>query len=380
MPDGRLHNLALRSTITSAGRLILSVTEIPVESPGEGEILVQVEAAPVNPSDLLNLLGPADLSSIASAGLGSDRVLTAAVPESRLSALKGRLDKPVAIGNEGAGTVVSAGPGVEHLLGKKVSALAGGMFCRYRTISVDLCTVLPEGTSAAEGAALLVNPLTALAMVETLRREGHRGLVHTAAASNLGQMLVRICQIEGIDLVNVVRTQAQVDLLKGMGARYVLDSTAVDFRSQLTDAIAATGATLAFDAVGGGRLAHHILRAMETAARPGVRGLTHGSAGRKQLYVYGRLDRSPLELDWDYGTCWSVSIFVMTTVLQEVGPARERELRDRIVREMKTTFASRYTATIGLFDLLEPQMLAAITKLATGQKYLLDPIRPSHNP
>ena len=372
-----LQNVALRSTLTSTGRLLLSVSEVPVESPGEGEILVQVEAAPINPSDLLNLLGPADLSSMAAAGSGSDRVLTAAVPESRLPAFNGRLDKPMALGNEGAGTVVGAGANLKHLLGKKVCALAGGMFCRYRTISAQLCLVLPEGASAVEGAALMVNPLTALAMVETLRREGHHALVHTAAASNLGQMLTRICQIDGIDLVNIVRSQAQVDLLKAMGARYVLDSTAVDFRSTLTDAIAATRATLAFDAVGGGRLAHEILRAMETAARRGGPRLPYGSAAKKQLYVYGRLDRSTLELDWDYGARWSVGIFVMTNLVKDVGPARASELRDRIVREMRTTFASHYAATIGLFDLLNPQTLAAIAKTATGQKYLLDPTRHS---
>jgi NADPH:quinone reductase-like Zn-dependent oxidoreductase len=253
------------------------------------------------------------------------------------------------------------------------------MFCRYRTISAELCTVLPDGASAAEGAALLVNPLTALAMVETMRREGHHALVHTAAASSLGQMLTRICQIDGIDLVNIVRSQAQVDLLRTLGARYVVNSTAVDFRSELAEAIAATGASIAFDAVGGGRLAHQILRAMEAVARRGVRGVAPGSAGKKQLYVYGRLDRSALELDWDYGTRWSVGIFVMTDVLQDLGPARAAELRDRIVREMKTTFASRYAATIGLFDLLDPQMLAAIAKMATGQKYLLDPTRYSRN-
>lgn len=370
-----LQNVALRSTITSAGRLLLSMPEAPVESPGEGELLVQVEAAPINPSDLLNLLGPADLSSMVATGSGSDRVLTAAVPESRLLALEGRLDKPVAIGNEGAGTVVGTGPDLKHLLGKKVSALAGGMFCRYRTISAELCLVLPDGASAAEGAALLVNPLTALAMVETLRREGHRALVHTAAASNLGQMLTRICRVDGIDLVNIVRSQAQVDLLKAMGARYVVNSAAEDFRSDLADAIAATGATLAFDAVGGGRLAHQILRAMETVAMRGR--LPYGSGGNKQLYVYGRLDRSTLELDWDYGTRWSVGIFVMTNLVKDVGLARAAELRDRILLEMRTTFASNYAATIGLFDLLNPQTLAAIAKMATGQKYLLDPTRHS---
>ena len=375
MANESLQNLALRSTISSAARLTLSVAEVPVESPGEGEILVRVEAVPVNPSDLLNLLGPAELSSMEVAGGGSDRALTAVVVESRLPALKGRLNKPLAIGNEGSGTVVAAGPGLEHLLGKKVSALAGGMFCRYRTFPATLCMLLPDDATAAEGAALMVNPLTALAMVETLRREGHRALVHTAAASNLGKMLTRICRMDGIDLVNIVRSQAQVDLLKGMGARYVCNSNAADFQADLADAIEATGATLAFDAVGGGRLAHQILGAMETAARRGVRG-PHGSETKKQLYVYGRLDRSALELDWDYGTHWSVGIFVMTNLMRDVGAARAADLRGRIVREMRTTFASHYAATIGLFDLLDPQTLAAIAKMATGQKYLLDPTRP----
>lgn len=285
LPNERPQNLALRSTISSAGRLSLSVAELPVDEPGEGEVLVRIEAAPINPSDLLTLLGPAELSSMVAGGSGSDRVLTAAVSESRLPAYKGPLDKPVAVGNEGSGTVVGAGPGQEHLLGKKVSAL------------------------------------------------------------------------------------------KGMGARYVCNSNAVGFRAELADAIEATGATLAFDAVGGGRLAHQILRAMETATRRGTRE-PYGSEVKKQLYVYGRLDRSALELDWDYGTQWSVGIFVMTNLMRDVGPARTAELRGRIVREMKTTFASHYAATIGLFDLLDPQMLAAIAKMATGRKYLLDPARP----
>ena len=319
MPNECLQNFGLLSTITSGGRLLLSVAEVPVETPGDGEILVRVEAAPINPSDLLALLGPADLSTMAVEGSGTNRVLTAAVPQNRLIAFKARLDEPVPIGTEGAGTVVGSGPDMRHLLGKRVSALAGSMFSHYRKVSAEGSIVLPDDASAAEGAALLVNPLTALAMVETLRREGHRALVHTAAASNLGQMLIRICQLDGIDLVNIVRSQVQVDLLKAMGARYVVNSTAVDFPSELAEAIAATGATVAFDAVGGGRLAHQILRAMETVARRGVRGLMHGSASKKQLYVYGRLDRSALELDWDYGTRWSVGIWVMTTVMQDVG-------------------------------------------------------------
>jgi NADPH:quinone reductase-like Zn-dependent oxidoreductase len=380
MPNENVQNLALRSTITSSGRLSLSVTEVPVESPGHGEVLVKVEAVPINPSDLLNLLGPAELSTIRTAGSGRDRVLTATVPESRLAGLKWRLDKPVAVGNEGAGTVVRAGSGLEHLLGKRVSALAGGMFCQYRTMPAEQCMVLPDGASALEGAALSVNPLTALAMIETLRREGHRALVHTAAASNLGQMLVRICQMDGIDLVNVVRSQAQVDVLQAMGARYVCSSAAGDFRSQLTAAVGATGATLAFDAVGGGRLGHQILRAMETAAGRGARGISYSTEDKKQLYVYGRLDRSALELDWDYGTRWSVGIFVMTNLLNEVGAGRAAELRERIVRERNSTFASHYAATIGLFDLLDPPVLGAINKMATGQKHLLDPTRPLSNP
>jgi NADPH:quinone reductase-like Zn-dependent oxidoreductase len=372
MPNDRLQNFGLLSTITSGGRLLLRVAEVPVETPGDGEVLVRVEAAPINPSDLLTLLGPADLSTMAVEGSGASRVLTAAVSQNRLIAFKARLDQPVPTGTEGAGSVVGSGPNMRHLLGKKVSALAGSMFSHYRTVSAQGCIVLPDGASAAEGAALLVNPLTALAMVETMRREGHRALVHTAAASNLGQMLIKICQADGIDLINIVRSQVQVDLLKTMGARYVLNSTAVDFRSELADAIAATGAAIAFDAVGGGRLAHQILRAMEEAAMRGVRELAHGSASKKQLFVYGRLDRSALELDWNYGTRWSVGILVMTNLLQDVGPARAAELRARIVREMKTTFASRYATTIGLFDLLDPQTLAAITRMATGQKYLLD--------
>jgi NADPH:quinone reductase-like Zn-dependent oxidoreductase len=375
MPDP-LTGLELRSTVSSDGKLTLTLEPVTLTPPGPDEVIVRVEAAPINPSDLGLLLGPADLATLQPGGTRDRPTLTAAIPQARLGAMKARLDTPMPVGNEGAGTVVQAGENVAGLLGKKVGMIGGAMYAEYRKIAARDCIPLPEGASAADGASMFVNPLTALAFVETLRAEGHKALVHTAAASNLGQMLNRICIADGVPLVNVVRSEAQAAILRDIGAKYIVDSSAEGFREKLTDAIAETGATLAFDAIGGGKLANTILHAMEAAAnRNATEYSRYGSSTFKQVYIYGALDLGPTELDRGYGFAWGVSGFLLTPFLMKLGMEGTMRLRARVAAELKTTFASHYTATISLAEALDPTVVAAYAKKATGEKYLIDPSR-----
>ncbi len=369
---GTFSGRILHTTITSGGELRLALIAQSWGPPGADEVVVRVEAAPINPSDLGLLIGPADLSSMAMDG----DVLTAPVPARRLGMVAARLDEALPVGNEGAGTVVAAGANVAGLMGKKVGMLGGAMYADYRQLLARDCVVLPEGAKAADGAAMFVNPLTALGFVETMRAEGHKAIVHTAAASNLGQMLNRICLKDGVPLVCVVRSAAQVALLKGQGALHVLDSTAEDFDERLIEAVVATGATLAFDALGGGALGGRLLAAMEAAANRGAAYSRYGSTTFKQLYIYGGLDLSPTVLNRNYGFSWSVAGWLLTPFLQKAGRDVAARLRQRVVDELTTTFASHYTATISLADVLRPEIVAAYNRKATGEKYLIDPTRP----
>ena len=366
--------LELRTLITQAGELRISLDSVTIGDPAPGEIVVRVEAAPINPSDLGLLLGPADPATLATADNGGNPALVARVAEAHLAAVQGRIGHALPAGNEGAGTVIAAGPDVAHLVGRKVGMIGGAMYATLRKIAARDCIVLPEGVECSQGASLFVNPLTALGFVETLRMEGHKAIVHTAAASNLGQMLVRICRADGIPLVNVVRSAAQVKLLREIGAEHVVDSSAPDFEARLTDAIAATGATLAFDAVGGGDLASRILNAMEAVA---VRSLPaysrYGSTVPKQVYIYGALDMSPLVLRRGFGFTWSVGGWLLFNFLQKAGRDVAARMRQRVVDEIRTTFASHYTRTVGLTDMLKPDVMAAAQKKSTGEKILVDP-------
>jgi NADPH:quinone reductase-like Zn-dependent oxidoreductase len=372
----QLTGLELRSTVSSDAQLTLTLEPVTLAAPGPDEVIVRVEAAPINPSDLGLLLGPADMATLEAGGTPDRPTLTAAIPQARLGMMKARLDQSLPVGNEGAGTVVAAGDNVAGLLGKKVGMIGGAMYAQYRRIAARDCVPLPEGASAADGASMFVNPLTALAFVETLRMEGHKALVHTAAASNLGQMLNRICIADGVPLVNVVRSEAQAAILREIGAKYIVDSSAGDFRDKLTDAIAETGATLAFDAIGGGRLTNAILHAMEAAAnRNATEYSRYGSSTFKQVYIYGALDLGPTELDRGYGFAWGVSGFLLTPFLMKLGMEGAMRLRARVAAELTTTFASNYTATISLAEALDPATVAAYAKKATGEKYLIDPSR-----
>lgn len=368
--------LQLRSLVQADATLQLSLEPTPVPAPGPDEVLIQVQATPINPSDIGLLLGPADLSSVTVAGSAERPRVTARIPAAAMPGLAARLGQSMPVGNEGAGLVVAAGasPAAQALLGRTVAAIGGAMYSQYRVIAAAQCLPLPAGSTAAEGASCFVNPLTALGMVETMKREGHRALVHTAAASNLGQMLNRVCLKDGIGLVNIVRQPAQAALLHELGARHVCDSSAPGFRDQLTDALAATGATLAFDAIGGGKLAGQILQCMEAAInRTATEFSRYGSAVHKQVYLYGHLDTRPTEIQRSFGMAWGVGGWLLFPFLQKIGPVAQQALRERVAAELKTTFASHYARTVSLAGALSAEAINFYGARHTGAKVLIDP-------
>jgi NADPH:quinone reductase-like Zn-dependent oxidoreductase len=368
--------LQLRSCVTAGGQLELTLATVETPAPGPDEVVVRIEAAPINPSDLGLLTGPADLKTLASGGTPDSPSATATIPPQRMAGMKARLDQPMPVGNEGAGTVVAAGEGAEQLLGKTVALIAGAMYAQYRTVRASDAFVLPDDATAAEGASVFVNPLTALGMVETMRIEGHSALIHTAAASNLGQMLNRICLADSVPLVNIVRSEEQAILLRAAGAAHVCDSSASDFQERLTDAVAETGATIAFDAIGGGDLVNRILTAIEAAAnRKAASYSRYGSSVHKQAYIYGSLDVRPTTIDRNFGLAWGIGGWLLTPFLGRIGAARTAELRARVAAELKTTFASHYTRVISLREALDPEVIAAYARRATGEKFLIDPSR-----
>jgi NADPH2:quinone reductase len=370
--------LQLRSLVKEDNTLELSLVEMEFPQPGPDEVLVRVEATPINPSDLGLLVGPADMSTARASGTVERPVITADIPENLMRMVAGRLGESMAVGNEGAGMVVAAGESeaAQALLGKIVGMVGGEMYGQYRCLNVYQCMPLHEGTTAAEGASCFVNPLTALGMVETMRAEGHKALVHTAAASNLGQMLNKVCMADGVDLVNIVRKPEQEEILRGLGAKYIVNSSSDSFYADLTEALVATGATLAFDATGGGKLAGQILTCMEAAA---VRTMTeynrYGSDVFKQVYIYGGLDRSPTTLSRNFGFSWGLGGWLLFPFLQKAGIEKVLELRARVAAEIKTTFASHYTREISLAEVLSLEAMAVYGKQATGEKFLIKPHR-----
>lgn len=368
--------LQMFSTLTAEGELRLELKEQPMPIPGENEVLIRIEATPINPSDHGVMFGWASMASAISSGSGADTVLSAPVSEQGMAVMKARIGQSLAVGNEGAGTVVATGTSelAKSLDGKVVAAMGGGMYGQYRCVDASVCLPLLDGHTAKDGASSFVNPLTALCMIETMNLEGHTALVHTAAASNLGQMLNRICLDGGVDLVNIVRKDEQETLLREMGAKYVVNSSKDSFMADLTDAIHATGATLAFDATGGGTLASTILSAMEVAAArtPGAYSI-YGSVKHKQVYLYGGLDTSPTTLNRGYGMAWGVGGWLLPNFLARVGQEVATRLRTRVATEMKTTFASHYTNEISLAEALDADIVAQYNSKSTGKKFLVCP-------
>jgi NADPH2:quinone reductase len=371
-------SLQLRSLVTEQATLELSLVDVPIPSLAPGEVLVRVEAAPINPSDLGLLLAGADVASAVVEGTSERPVVTAPLAPGALRSLAARVGKALPVGNEGAGTVVAAGasPEAQSLLERTVAVAGGSMYSQYRAVSASSCLVLPPGTSAKDAASSFVNPLTALGMIETMRREGHSGLVHTAAASNLGQMLVKLCLEEDVPLVAIVRKPEQVELLRSIGAVHVCDSGSPTFMADLIDALSATSATIAFDATGGGKLVSNILTAMEAAANASAREYSrYGSTVHKQVYIYGGLDPGPTTLTRNFGFAWGIGGWLLTPFLGSIEPDTFSSLRSRVAAGLKTTFASSYTGEVSLAGMLDPLVLIRCVKQATGEKYLVAPHR-----
>ena len=369
-------NIQLTSTISEDNKLTLALQNIEMPQPGVDEVVVRIEAAPLNPSDLGVMFSAADMTTAVQSGTEQSPVITADVPEKFMPALKTRVGKATPVGNEGAGTVIAAGssPAAQALMGKTVAVIGGGSYRKFICANVQNCLELKAGTTAKEGASSFVNPLTALAMVETMRSEGHKAIIHAAAASNLGQMLNRICIADGIDLINIVRKPEQETLLRDMGAKYVINSSSESFLADLTAAIIETGATIAFDPIGGGQLTSDILNCMEVAAARDMKEHSvYGSDTFKQVYIYGALNRGPITLNRNFGFAWAVNGFLLFNALGKLGAETVMTMRKRVADEITTTFASHYTHEVSLAEVLQLQYIADYSKQATGEKYLIKP-------
>jgi NADPH:quinone reductase len=379
-PENFQKGLQLRTLIKRSGELEMSLHDIPTPVLADDEVLIRVEGSPINPSDIGLLFGAADMSTAKQTGSASHPIITASVPEAFMKAMAGRADESMPAGNEGAGTVIAAGagPAAQALLGQMVAAFGGAMYTQFRAVKVSQCLPLPEGTTAAQGASCFVNPLTSLGMVETMKLEGHGALIHTAAASNLGQMLNKICMKDGVELINIVRGEAQEKVLRDLGAKYVCNSSASTFLEDLTTAIGTTGATLAFDAIGGGKLAGQILGCMEAAINRKAKVYSrYGSDTHKQVYIYGGLDTSPTQFNRSFGMSWGMGGWLLWPFLNRVGPGAAQKLRERVVAELNTTFASHYTREISLAEALTLSQIREYGKRATGEKVLINPSKAS---
>ncbi|MBD5770300.1 zinc-binding dehydrogenase [Marinomonas colpomeniae] len=369
-------NIQLTSTINEDNTLTLALQHIDMPQPGADEVIIRIEAAPLNPSDLGVLFSAADMSTATQSGTQENPIITADVPVQAMPSLKTRVGKATPVGNEGAGTVVAAGssPAAQALMGKTVAVIGGGTYRQYHCANVQSCLPLKEGTTAKQGASSFVNPLTALTMVATMRAEGHKAIIHAAAASNLGQMLNRVCIADGVDLINIVRKPEQEKLLRDMGAKYVVNSSSDSFLADLTAAIIETGATIAFDPIGGGQLTSDILNCMEVAAARDMKEHTiYGSDTFKQVYIYGALNRGPITLNRDFGFAWAVNGFLLFNALGKLGTETVVAMRKRVAEEITTTFASHYTHEVSLAEALQLQSIAGYSKQATGEKYLITP-------
>ena len=360
------------STLTSDGALTVEIVPEALASPKAHEVLIEVEASPINPSDLALLFGPADLANAEY----SHGKIVAQMPEAAIRAMAGRVGQRMPVGNEGAGTVIAAGEDAQAqaLIGKRVACVPGGMYATHRIADARMCMELPADLPIELGAASYVNPLTALGFVETMKKEGFKGIVHTAAASNLGQMLVKLCAEEGIPLVNIVRKPEQAALLKDLGAEHVVDSSDPAFVPQLVEAIAASGARIGFDAIGGGTMASQILSAMETVAAKNLTAYSrYGSYERKKVYIYGALDLGPTILNRSFGLTWDVAGWLLIPFLMMLPPEEQARLRQRVAGGLTTTFASHFKAKIGLEEMLTKEVALAYNAKATGEKYLVLP-------
>lgn len=368
----------IRSMVTAEGNIEISIATTEIPTPSDNEVLIKVEASPINPSDLGLLISfAADLTTLSVLGSGDGTVATMKIHPAMMGAMKPRLDQSMPVGNEGSGVIVDAGANAKALIGKTVGVAGGSMYSQYRCVPASSCLVMDDGTTSAEAASSFVNPLTALAFVETMKMENHSAIVNTAAASNLGQMLVKICKDDSVPLVNIVRKPEQVAVLKDLGAEHICNTSDPDFMKNLVAALIATGATLAFDATGGGnegKLPGQILAAMEIAANKTAKEYSrYGSDTYKQVYIYGGLDQSPTILNRSFGMQWGLGGWLLTPMIGRIGMERFQQMRERVAKEIKTTFASQYTQEISFEEMLQPDIIKAYAKQATGEKFLVNP-------
>ena len=365
--------LQMQSCVHENATVECALVEITIPDPKPDEVVVAVEAAPINPSDLGLMFGAADLSTVQEVERNGQPALLLDVPAAAMRAMAPRVGDWMGVGNEGSGRVIAAGDGeaAQALLGQRVGMFGGEMYAAYRCLPAAQCIAFPDTISAEQAASCFVNPMTALGFLETRDMESHGAMVHTAAASNLGQMLVRLCQADKIPLVNIVRSEAQVTLLRDMGAEWVLNTQSEQFMPELIKALKATGATVAFDAIGGGRLVNRILTAMEIAAAQTGPWSRYGSEEVKQAYIYGQLDMSATELTRGYGWVWSVSGWLLTPFMNRAGPDRVARMRKRVVDEIDSTFLSHYSSRLSLQASLSATAVADYGARKTGQKTLL---------
>ena len=368
----------IRSTVTSDGNIEISIAKVEKPTPSENEVLIRVEASPINPSDLGLLISfAADLDSLNVSGSGDETVAKMKIHPGLMKAMTPRLDQSMKVGNEGGGIIEDAGADAKQLIGKTVGVAGGAMYSQYRCVPASSCLVMDDSTTSAEAASSFVNPLTVLGFIETMKLENHSAILHTAAASNLGQMLVKVCKDDSVPLVNIVRKSEQVDLLKNLGAEHVCNTSEPDFMDSLVNALVATGATLGFDATGGGnegKLAGQILSAMEIAANKTAKEYSrYGSDTFKQVYIYGGLDQSPTILNRSFGMQWALGGWLLTPMIGKIGMEKFQQMRERVAKEIKTTFASHYTQEISFEEMLQPETIKAYAKQATGEKYLVTP-------
>ena len=368
----------MRSKVTKEGYMEISIIETQIPKPKGNEVLIKIEAAPINPSDLGRLLSyAADLSDINTMEGNHPAQIKIKLKEKLMSPLKPRLDHSLSLGNEGAGVVVDAGSEAKEMIGKTVGLAGGGMYCQYRCMPANNCLLMDDQTSPEEAASSFVNPMTALGFIETMKLEGHEALIHTAASSNLGQMLIKICKTDSVPLINIVRNSSQIELLKNVGANFVCSTSDKSFEEDLFTSIKETGATLAFDATGGGnegKLAGQILSSMERAILSSSKEYKiYGSDTHKQVYIYGGLDRSPTILNRSYGMSWSIGGWLLMPMINKFGMEKFQKMRERVAREIKTTFASKYHKHISLEQALQPDIIRAYAAQSTGKKYLITP-------
>ena len=362
------------STLAADGTLTIELAPLRLPAPNSNQIAVRVEAAPINPSDLALLFGTADTND----ATYSPGKIIGRMAEGATRAMKGRHGVSLPVGNECAGTVIAAGesPAAQALLGKQVGCVPGTAFATHAVADAQMAIVLPDDASAEQGASCFVNPMTALGFVETMKRDGFTGIVHTAAASNLGQMLVRICAADGVPLVNIVRNPAQVAILEELGSDDVLDSTAPGFMKKLTAAIERTGAMMAFDPIRGGTLGSQIIGAMEAAASRAnttASFTVYGSSKPKKLYVYGGLDLGPMIFNPGFDFAWQMGGWLLPYFLATAGPEVAARMRARVRAELTTTFASHYKGSVSLDTMLTREAVSAYNARRTGEKYLLLP-------